>query len=217
MNDLINKNLHLKFNWNSYSDKVFNFDIGELIDDNTTLVKQELISFWRPKNTYNSVLYENSHFSLPNENGLNEARIELQEDFARQLIQCIKEQHFEYGVTSMADNLVAEQMEINTLATKHTINRLFTDNYNKPDILIGLLQIISRIPIEQISPEGYTIATATIPNENIEVKETAIRCFENWGGNKSLTILQGISVNIDWLKDYINSIINDIREELCLT
>ena len=143
--------------------------------------------------------------------------LKQQKDFARQLVKSIKEQHFEYGVTSDTDNLVSKQMNINILATKSTINDLFVKNYNKADILVGLLQIISRIPTEQINPEGYNMANLAIAHENHEVKETAIRCLENWGDEKALKILQTISVDIAWLQDYVNSIINDIQEELCLT
>lgn len=203
MNDLINKDIHQKFN------------LGELINRETTPLNQEPINFQiRLDYLYPEFSYK-SHFTF-NENQLNEKRLAQQEDFAEQLIQCIKEQHFEYGITSVADKLVSEQMKINALATKHTINKLFTDNYDKPDILIGLLQIISRMPVEQISSEGHTMATAAIAHQNIEVKETAIRCFENWEDTKSLEILQNISVDVAWLQDYVNSIINDIREELCL-
>lgn len=148
-----------------------------------------------------------------NNNGVSKP----QEDFAKQLIQCIREQHFEYGVTSDADKLISKQMAINTLAIKSILNDLFIKNYDKPDILVGLLQVISRLSVEQINPEGYNMVNVAISHENIEVKETAIRCLENWSDNKSLKILQSISVNEAWLQDYINTVVNDIQEELCLT
>jgi len=213
MNNLISGNMNLEFSWNPH----LVFNLSKLIDDKTTFLNQEptdsriRLDYFNP-----DFLYKNQYLTF-NENELNETRLKLQEGFARQLILCIKEQHFEYGVTSMADQLVSEQMNINALATKNTINKLFIDNYNKPDIVIGLLQVVSRITVEQINPEGYTMATAAISHENHEVKETAIRCLENWGDKKALEILQSISVDIAWLQDYVNSIINDIQEELCLT
>lgn len=216
MNDLINKsiegNSYSEFSWNPRFDKDYN--LGELINNKATFPYQGLIDFWdSPNHLHQTYLHQNQHFFIENE--LNEIRLKRQEDFAKRLVECIKEQHFEYGVTSMADKMVSEQMNINALATKSTINTLFVQNFKNPKILIGLLQILSRMPIQQITSEGHTMATAAIAHKNIEVKETAIRCLENWGDAEGLEILQNISVDTPWLKDYVNSVITDIQEELC--
>lgn len=161
------------------------------------------------------ILFQEQDYYVSEENYLNEIRHQKQQAFAKQLVNCIKDQHFEYGVYSNADSMVENEFKKNLLVTKNTLNRLFTENFETPEILIGILQIVSRLPMNKIIPEGYTMATAAISHQNIEVQECAVRCFENWTSSISISILKNVSVKLDWLQDYIDTVINNIEEELC--
>ena len=55
---------------------------------------------------------------------------------------------------------------------------------------------------------------AAFPNKNQEVKEAAIRAFESWGNLESLKILKNISLEEEWLSEYLNEVISDLNEEL---
>lgn len=150
------------------------------------------------------------------ENYLNDIRQKQQKnDFAIKLISYIKEQHFEYGVTSNADVLISDEIKKNKLATKTTLNELFVKYYENPTILVGLLQVVSRN--ENIYPEGHIMALSALTHKNFEVRECGIRCFENWVNETSLSILKNISTEPQWLQDYLNTVINNIKEELCHT
>lgn len=161
-------------------------------------------------------LFPKENYYTSEENYLNELRQRQQRnDFANKLISCIKEQHFEYGVTSKADILISEELTKNKLATKNTLNELFVKNFEIPSVLIGILQIISRN--DKINPEGQLMALAALSHKNFEVRECGIRCFENWVSQASLTMLKNISTKPQWLQDYLNTVIDNIEEELCHT
>ena len=137
-------------------------------------------------------------------------------DFTKKLINCIQDQHFESGIASLADNIVEEALKTDASRTKSVLNDIFVENFHKPSILIGLLQIVSRQPAKMINPEGFLMATASISHKNLEVRECAICCFENWVSPQSLNILENIKTTPKWLQDYVNVIIKNIKEELCL-
>jgi hypothetical protein len=161
-------------------------------------------------------LFPKENYYTSEENYLNDIRLKQQKnDFAIKLISCIREQHFEYGVTSNADILISDEMKKNKLATKTTLNELFVKHYDNPTILIGILQVVSRN--ENIYPEGHMMALNALLHKNFEVRECGIRCFENWVSETTLTILKNISTEPQWLQDYLNTVIDNIEEELCHT
>jgi hypothetical protein len=148
------------------------------------------------------------------ENEVNNNRISiLEQDFTRQLILNIVEEDFEYGMASKAHDIVKEQMKINAMATKDWLSRIYVNNFQNTKILIGILQVISRFGREEIYPIGETIALASLSHKEEVVQETAIRVFESWGGESSLKILENVSVSSNWVKEYLDEVISDLKLE----
>ncbi len=148
--------------------------------------------------------------SIENEINVNKLN-DLKNRFTHQLISYILEEDFDYGVESKACLLVKQQMDINALVAKEWINDVYINNFNKPDVLIGLLQIISRLDRREISPEGETIALASLVHKDEIVQECAIRVFESWGEQSSLNILEHVQVSTPWIKDYLEEVISDLK------
>jgi hypothetical protein len=157
-------------------------------------------------NTIVNPLYENS---------MEQENLFSFQQKTRQFINCLYEENFEYGKESQSHLFVRKQMMINPEATKEWLSELYIDNFQKTDILIGILRVISRFTREEINPIGDTIALAALLHKDEEVQETAIRAFESWGGEKSLKILQEASVTSKWVQEYLSEVISDLRAELC--
>jgi hypothetical protein len=148
------------------------------------------------------------------ENRLNSRQlIELEQRFSRQLISYILEDDFEYGMETNAHILVKEQMKINASITKDWLNKIYVDNFKKPEILIGILQVIARFERDEIYPIGDTIAIASLNHKDETVRETAIRAFESWGGFNSIKILETVTVSSQWVKEYLDGVISDLKSE----
>lgn len=80
-----------------------------------------------------------------------------------------------------------------------------------------MLRIIGRFDEEIIFPQGKTMALAALSHKNDEVKELGVRAFENWNSLNSLEVLKNISFDSNWLQDYLNQVIKDLKSELCLS
>jgi hypothetical protein len=102
---------------------------------------------------HNSATSETGKSAISFETQINIQRAtDCERKFTQQLISCILEDDFEYGVESRACILVKEQMKINKYATKEWLNRMYVDNFRKPRILIGILRVISRLDKEDVYP-----------------------------------------------------------------
>ena len=142
-----------------------------------------------------------------------ECSAESERVFSRQLVAHILEDDFEYGTDSKAHSIVKEQMTICASATKERLCRIYANNSQNPEILVGILRVIARFEPEEIYPEGQTMAIAALDHNDELVQETAIRAFEGWGGVSSLKILENATVSSDWVKEYLDGVISDLKEK----
>ena len=133
--------------------------------------------------------------------------------FAKELISLILNEEFEYGIDTKADAFVRRYMDLDPLLTKEWINTIFVDNFADVSILVGLLRIIARLDYTEIFPQGQTMALAALSHENTEVKECGVRAYESWGTIDSLNELEHLKVEIQWLQEYIDDVVSDLRKE----
>ena len=133
--------------------------------------------------------------------------------FAKELISLILNDEFEYGIDTKADAFVRRYMDLDPLLTKEWINAIFIDNFADVFIIVGLLRIIARLDYTEIFPQGQTMALAALSHENTEVKECGVRAYESWGTIDSLNELEHLKVGIQWLQEYIDDVVWDLKKE----
>lgn len=160
-------------------------------------------------------IVETSSSDVSIENILNDQRIRhFRSTFSKKLIQLIREQDFEYGIDTPADELVRHAFHQNIEITKQWLNEIFIENYDNEVILLGILRVLSHFEYADITPQGPTVALAALANSNPEVREGGIRAFENWGNLESLNILENVQCDEEWLNEYLQQVVYDLREEL---
>jgi hypothetical protein len=149
------------------------------------------------------------------ENRLNAQRLKrFRTDFSSKFLQLLREQDFEYGVDTPADELVRKCFHENEAISKEWINNLFVQNFSDQTVLMGILRVLSHFNYQEVAPQGPTIALAALVNASAEVRECGIRAFENWSSLHSLKVLENVKCEEKWLDDYLKQVIADLREEL---
>lgn len=152
------------------------------------------------------------------ENKINRNREEyLRKHITPKFLSLIKEEDFEFGFISRSEELISSQLQINALAARNWLNEIFINHFDNEVVLIGLLRIIGRFDESLIFPQGQTIALAALSHSNDEIKELGVRAFEKWCSAESLSILKKLNLNSVWLQEYVNDVINDLEEQLCLS
>ena len=150
------------------------------------------------------------------ENRLNAQRLKrFRTDFSSKFLQLLREQDFEYGVDTPADELVRKCFHENEAISKEWINNLFVENFNDQTVLMGILRVLSHFNYQEVVPQGPTVALAALANKSAEVRECGIRAFENWGSLHSLKVLKNVNCEEKWLEDYLKQVIADLQEVLC--
>jgi hypothetical protein len=147
------------------------------------------------------------------ENGLNTKReTYLRDILTPDFMQILKDEDFEFGYVSRSEDLVREQLKINTLATKNWLSEMFISSFSDEKILIGILRLLGRFEEDIISPQGQTMAIAALNHNSPEIKELGIRAFESWQSKSSLGILASLDIKESWLKNYLDQVISDLRQ-----
>jgi hypothetical protein len=149
------------------------------------------------------------------ENKINKNRqLKLSQNLTNDFISIIKEENFEFGYKTRSEELLREQLKINELATRNWLNEIFIKYFKDQSVIIGIMRILSRFEPREIYPQGQTMAIAALAHSNDEIKELGIRAFENWPLPESLNILKNLDVSANWLKEYLEDVIQDLEEEL---
>ncbi|MCM3611680.1 hypothetical protein M4S82_10490 [Planococcus sp. MERTA32b] len=127
-------------------------------------------------------------------------------------LNMIRNDIFEAGYSSSSEDFFKSMLKDDPSNTKKWLNSVYLRNFYDVKVLVGILHIISHIDYEVVFPEGQTMAVAALMHQDIEVREYALKAFENWGHAESLSILRNIKCEENWLQDYLNDIISDLTE-----
>lgn len=130
-------------------------------------------------------------------------------------LRMLREEHFEAGYSNNLDELVKEIIDKDAMIASNWLSDIFTKHINSNKVLLALIFVISRVENKAIRPFLSVIAMASLSNKDIEIRETAIRCFENWGDFGSAECLKATNNDsISWIQEYKLQVIKDIDKGL---
>lgn len=143
---------------------------------------------------------------------IDESDEHLRDQFQTQFDELISQADFEYGFRSAADDYVLTAIKQYGPFAREWINDIFLKNFDDPAFLTGLLRVIAHFDYEEMYPQGMTMATAALLHKDVEVRDCAVRCFENWEDPENLKILKNLSFSEDWLSEYLSEVISDLED-----
>lgn len=190
----------------------FSFNIDEILNqlnDNSNKIQNQVDLFTSVNDT-NYIVSENEIM----ENRL----IYLKKEVTPLFVSLLKYEDFEFGQKSESIKIIQRELISNRVATINWLNELYVKYFSKDEkILIGILRVLEFFNERVFYPNSYTIALSSLVHKNDEVKEIAIRIFENWASITSYEILKNVHIETPWLKSYISEVIKDLENELCLS
>lgn len=156
---------------------------------------------------------------IVSENEIMEKRvIYLKREVSPLFISLLRYEDFEFGQKSESIKIIQKELQTNRVATINWLNELYVKYFSKDEkILIGILRVLEYFNEKVFYPNSYTIALSSLVHKNDEIKELAIRIFENWASLTSYETLKSVQVETPWLKSYIGEVLKDLEEELCLS
>lgn len=136
------------------------------------------------------------------------------EIFTQNLLLSFERQPLEDGFLHPTESIIGDALKIYKNVPQWIENLYDNHVSTNPTISASLLLSVSRLKVEVISPWGYKIAAKALKEKDIEVRESAVRALESWGGNNGLELLKTFvdSESVNWLKIYTEKIIEELSE-----
>lgn len=138
-----------------------------------------------------------------------------QESFTQKLILSFEREVLEDGLLHPAEFIIEDVLKVYKHSAPEWINDLYTQYISiNSTISANILLTISRLKVDMVVPWGYKIVDQALKEQDIEIREAAVRAVESWGGEKGLQLLKSYvdSEPIKWLADYTKKIIKELSE-----
>ena len=127
--------------------------------------------------------------------------------------QYITAQYYETGKTSLAqkyfENMIAQRnvMEL--------IQEIYFYSVSRKDHMLAwnIMVVVSQLPYDRLGNSASVLALAATRNPNMDIVETAIRCFENWEDKNACVFLKNSSFEERWLQNYADEVCEYVMEE----
>lgn len=131
------------------------------------------------------------------------------------LSKLLSETTFEIGYESLAERYFNQLSDKYGTIADTVLQNIYLQNfYDNQYLLKHLLFIVVNLPANRRS-NLEIIPLAGISNPAIEIQDLSVKCFEAWADKKHLPTLISLrdKTNVEWFKDYISDVIDELSEE----
>lgn len=116
---------------------------------------------------------------------------------------CRLEDFLEKTIIVFGDNDIGQSL----------IRKYFLKNFKYDYKLISVLHAVSHLDYKLVSDSGPFMASMCLNHKNLEVREFALKAFENWQSKDTLDFLHNISFEQQWMQEYLVKIIRYIEDD----
>jgi hypothetical protein len=136
----------------------------------------------------------------------------VRDAFGAELVDLLRQEPIEDGVFHRGEDLLEATFEEYPRSSLRWVQDLFHSNEASPAIAGGLLRLLGRLPLSQVEPIGTLLALVGLRHPDTEVRESAVRALEAWGGPRARHALQDhlASESSRLLTKYIEQVILDL-------
>ena len=140
----------------------------------------------------------------------NKKEKKMYNDYKQELEDILFSSDIEWGIYSEFDKFVMEHVEDEYLMK--AINDIYVQNCQNEEVLMKILNAISEVEYEKVYPFGQITAIAAVSNKSLAVQQKGIEAFERWKREDSIAILENLDIKENWLKKYVEKIINNVKK-----
>ncbi len=143
--------------------------------------------------------------------------LELLEEFNKKQPKFVYLLHhtvFEDGLDNEATIFFKELFRKDPCISLLWLNGVYTEHQKDVAVIEGILRIISMLDATEYRKYILPMVKASFNDEHIEVQEAAIMVAERWRNKMCLDALETTKFASDWIRDYANQVIEELKEEL---
>jgi hypothetical protein len=127
------------------------------------------------------------------------------------IVSLLSVEEFEAGVSNPSEFYVSKLLLENKNLTNQLLIRIYIDNLENSHVMIGILHMMSHFNYKDVY-NAQSIALAALSQADDDVKDLAVRCYENWGDKDCIRVLETVHSDTKWLQSYIDGVIIDLKK-----
>lgn len=161
---------------------------------------------------YNSTFKNNDIKSLDNQ--LDSELYSCMKEFEDIFYSICMDEYIEDGYISNSQKLYSTiSKSYGKVVAGMFLNKIYMKNSRNSKIIKSLLFVLGQIDPADLRGVEEGILAFAILNKDYEIKDLALQCFEKWNSKRYLELLKSIDTGVEYLQNYIKSIIEDIESE----
>jgi hypothetical protein len=141
--------------------------------------------------------------------------LRAQENFRSELMGALRTEHIEDGMPHPSETILQDAFERNPETAIQWIQSFFTNSYYKrPAMASAILRLIGRLQYSLVGFTGMLIAVTGLTHQEVNVRDSAVRALESWGGPSSRIALENHvgKEPVPRLARYIKQVIKDLSQ-----
>ncbi len=132
------------------------------------------------------------------------------------LVNALSRETIDEGYSMPSEDMFFQLLQKNKEEVSRWFHALENDESDHADLISKIIYMTSHISFETISQARMTFlvdwARRGLTHPNLDVQEAAIGAFENWRGSLALNALKEFYSSEQWLQQYVNQIISELKE-----
>lgn len=143
--------------------------------------------------------------------------LELLEKFNQKqakFVYLLHHTNFEDGLENEATEFFGRLFKEDPCISLFWLSGVYTENMTDIAVVEGILRIISMLDAVEYRKYILPLVKASFNDKNVEVQEAAIMVAEKWRNKMCLEALQTTSFASDWIQEYANQVMDELKEEL---
>lgn len=133
--------------------------------------------------------------------------------YEKKILKIINSDYYESGVVSNIEKFMETDCNSNNLpfiieAAQYILRKNLTNEH----IVEGILTLLSTKSYDEMEPQGTFMCLSLLSNTNYTIRDKAVQTYEKWNSKKGINDLLSVHCQEEWLQDYINKVIENLRE-----
>lgn len=159
-------------------------------------------------------------FQMPESTDQNSINVQNKNflDFLRSkeslFITLLHRSDFEDGMTNDAIIFIQQNVDANKSVTCNWLNEIYGKYLKDKLVLCGILRILAFLHITDYESTFMPMIIASLKDDSTECQESALMLIEVIRSKECLDVIESTTFSSDWIKEYADSIVSELREEL---
>ena len=130
------------------------------------------------------------------------------EFYKRKTLNLLVNEDIIVGYSSRCEEYLSDLISIESpMLVKELISQLYYENFENPDRIYKIIEIMSNLDYKTLKPMNTIIALGAVNYDDIKVQEAAVASLEKWEDPDNIKLLMNVKYSTRWIEEYAQEVI----------